>query len=228
MANFVLEISPSRIAAGIFTKTWGMAGSAGKFSLAIPTSLYFLRSLMISTQWLSSSLNLISPSGSKRTSSSSFLAGMVAAPSFFTLASQEVRTLNSRSVAVIVTRPSRASTRRLESIGMVVLRSTTPCVVLSSFRRADFVTLNSIAWLSSRAVPVADIRFPFHPQPATTRHRDLEMVFRCCVLYSVFAPGERLYERGQHVEISGNRKRSKMTSGHFQANGGRTMHSHKI
>jgi len=90
------------------------------------------------------------------------------------------------------------------------------------------VTLNSIAWLSSRAVPVADIRFPFIPKPVTTRHRDLEMVFRCCVLYSVFAPGERLYERGQHVEISGNRKRSKMTSGHFQANGGRTMHSHKI
>jgi hypothetical protein len=43
------------------------------------------------------------------------------------------------------------------------------------------------------------------------------MVFRCCVLYSVFAPGERLYERGQHVEISGNRNRTKMTSGHFQA-----------
>jgi hypothetical protein len=31
---------------------------------------------------------------------------------------------------------------------------------LSSFRRTDFVTLNSIAWLSSRAVPVADIRWP--------------------------------------------------------------------
>jgi hypothetical protein len=29
---------------------------------------------------------------------------------------------------------------------------------VSSFRRADFVTLNSIAWLSSRTVPVADIR----------------------------------------------------------------------
>jgi len=43
------------------------------------------------------------------------------------------------------------------------------------------------------------------------------MVFRCCVLYSVFAPGERLYERGQHVEISGNRKRTKMTARHFQA-----------
>src|SRR5215813_1922644 len=185
----------------------------------MPTSLYFLRSLTISTQWLSSSLNLISPSGSKRTSSSNFFAGIVPAPSFFTLASQDVRMLSSRSVAVIVKRPSRASTRRLERIGIVVLRSTTPCVVLSSFRRADFVTLNSIAWLSSRAVPVADIRFPFIPEPDTTRHRDLEMVFRCCVLYSVLAPGERLYERGQHVEISGNRNRTKMPSGHFQAYG---------
>src|SRR5215472_13994715 len=126
--------------------------------------------------------------------------------------------LSSRSVAVIVKRPSRASTRRLERIGIVVLRSTTPCVVLSSFRRADFVTLNSIAWLSSRAVPVADIRFPFIPKPAAMRHRDLEMVFRCCVLYSVFAPGERLYERGQHVEISGNRSPARMSAGHFQAN----------
>jgi len=44
------------------------------------------------------------------------------------------------------------------------------------------------------------------------------MVFRCCVLYSVFAPGERLYERDQHVEISGNRNHTKMTAGHFQAN----------
>jgi len=44
------------------------------------------------------------------------------------------------------------------------------------------------------------------------------MVFHCCVLYSVFAPGERLYERGQHVEISGNRNRCKMTAGQFQAN----------
>jgi hypothetical protein len=41
------------------------------------------------------------------------------------------------------------------------------------------------------------------------------MVFRCCVLYSVFALGERLYERGQHVEISGNCDRTKMTAGHF-------------
>jgi hypothetical protein len=42
-------------------------------------------------------------------------------------------------------------------MGMVVLRSTTPCVVESSFKSTDLITLNSIAWLSSRAVPVADI-----------------------------------------------------------------------
>ena len=87
---------------------------------------------------------MISPSGSKRTSSSSFFAGMVPAPSFLIFASQDVRMLNSRSVAVMVRLPL-ASTRRLERMGMVVLRSTTPCVVLSSFNSADFVTLNSIA-----------------------------------------------------------------------------------
>jgi hypothetical protein len=60
------------------------------------------------------------------------------------------------------------------------------------------------------------------------RHRDLEMVFRCCVLYSVFAPGERLYERGQHVEISGNRNLTKDDLRPFSRQPGRTMHSHKI
>src|SRR5262249_24672057 len=50
-----------------------------------------------------------------------------------------------------------ASTSKFERIGIVVLRSTTPCVVVSSFNSADFVTLNSMDWLSSRAVPVAVI-----------------------------------------------------------------------
>src|SRR5215813_12272866 len=203
MANFVLEISPSSAAAGIFTRTWGMAGSAGKFSLAIPTSLYFLRSLTISTQWLSSSLNLISPSGSKRTSSSNFFAGMVPAPSFFTLASQEVRTLSSRSVAVIVKRPSRASTKRLERIGIVVLRSTTPCVVLSSFRSADFVTLNSIAWLSSRAVPVADIRFPFCFSAGVYQPETLGDGVPLLRTLTGFRAGRKPYKQQKHVEIGG-------------------------
>src|SRR5882724_4098772 len=105
---------------------------------------------------------------------------MVPAPSFLTFASHDVRTLNSRSVAVMVTRPSRASTSRFDRIGIVVLRSTTPCVVVSSFNRADLLTLNSIAWLSSRTVPVADI------------YTFLRNLIRCCVLYSFFAPGERL------------------------------------
>src|ERR1700747_781822 len=180
IANLVFEISPSSKVAGIRTSTCGIAGSAGKFSFAIPTSLYFFFSLTISTQWLSRSLNLISPSGSKRTNSSSFLAGIVPAPSFLIFASHEVRILNSKSVAVIVTRPSRASTSRFDRIGMVVLRSTTPCVVVSSFNRADLLTLNSIAWLSSRTVPVEDIyTFP-------------GSLIRCCVLYSFFAFGESL------------------------------------
>src|SRR6266478_1012827 len=180
IANFVFPIRLSRTGAGIFTSTCGITGRAGKFSLAIPTSLYFFLSLTISTQWFSSSLNLISPSGSNRTSSRSFFAGIVPAPSFLTFASHVVRTLNSRSVAVMVTRPSRASTSRFDRIGIVVLRSTTPCVVVSSFNRADLLTLNSIAWLSSRTVPVEDIyTFP-------------GSLIRCCVLYSFFASGESL------------------------------------
>src|SRR6266536_1490461 len=82
---------------------------------------------------------------------------MVPAPSFLILASQDVRMLNSRSVAVIVKWLPLASTRRFDRMGIVVLRSTTPCVVLSSFNSADFVTLNSIASCSSRAVPGAVI-----------------------------------------------------------------------
>src|SRR5258705_7940896 len=119
---------------------------------------------------------------------------MVPAPSFLTFASHEVRTLNSRSVAVMVTRPSRASTSRFDRIGIVVLRSTTPCVVVSSFNRADLPTLNSIAWLSSRTVPVADIyTFLRAPDPLL---RTL-LVFR-----SGRKPYERDYAVGS-VEMSG-------------------------
>src|SRR5882724_9009587 len=82
---------------------------------------------------------------------------MVPAPSFLIFTSQDVRMLNSRSVAVMVRLLPFASTRRFDRIGIVVLRSTTPCVVLSSFNSADFVTLNSIASCSSRAVPGAVI-----------------------------------------------------------------------
>src|SRR6266478_8186421 len=194
IANFVFPIRLSRTGAGIFTSTCGITGRAGKFSLAIPTSLYFFLSLTISTQWFSSSLNLISPSGSNRTSSRSFFAGIVPAPSFLTFAPHDVRTLNSKSVAVIVTRPSRASTSRFDRIGIVVLRSTTPCVVVSSFNRADLLTLNSIAWLSSRTVPVADIyTFLREPDPLL---RTL-LVFR-----SGRKPYERDYVVGS-VEIGG-------------------------
>src|SRR5579871_2999374 len=69
---------------------------------------------------------------------------MVQDPSFFTLAGQEVRRLKSRSVAVIESLSPAASKRKLDRIGMVVLRSTTPCVAVSSFRRSDLLTLISI------------------------------------------------------------------------------------
>src|SRR5580704_10233292 len=70
---------------------------------------------------------------------------MVPAPSFFTLASHEVRMESSRSVAVSVRRSPEASHRMLPRIGIVVFRSTTPCVRLSSWGRSNFFTLNSIA-----------------------------------------------------------------------------------
>src|SRR5437899_11744194 len=63
---------------------------------------------------------------------------MVPAPSFLILASHDVRMLNSRSVAVIVNWLPMASTSRFDRMGIVVLRSTTPCVVESSFNSADF------------------------------------------------------------------------------------------
>src|SRR5207302_6839254 len=73
---------------------------------------------------------------------------MVHAPSFFTLAAQEVRRLRSRSVAVMVSRSPAASNKKFERIGMVVLRSTTPWVAVSSFRRSDLVTVISMAGAS--------------------------------------------------------------------------------
>ncbi len=52
--------------------------------------------------------------------------------------------LSSRSVAVSVRRLPLASHSRCERIGMVVFRSTTPCVRFSSRSRSNFFTLNSI------------------------------------------------------------------------------------
>jgi hypothetical protein len=76
----------------------------------------------------------------------------------------------------------------------VVFRSTTPWVVVSSFSSAVLLTLNSIVWLSSRAVPVADI------------YTFLRSLIRCCVLYSFLSRSESLTRqkaaRG-HVEIGG-------------------------
>ncbi len=70
---------------------------------------------------------------------------MVQAPSFLTPALQLVRRLRSRSVAVMVNSPSAASKRKLDRMGMVVLRSTTPWVAVSSFNRSALLTVISMA-----------------------------------------------------------------------------------
>src|SRR5690242_5684063 len=75
---------------------------------------------------------------------------MVPEPSFFTFASQEVRMESSRSVAVSVSLLPDASHRMLPRMGMVVFRSTTPCVRLNSWSRSNFFTLNSIAGFPPR------------------------------------------------------------------------------
>src|SRR5215510_7104946 len=70
---------------------------------------------------------------------------MVHEPSFLTLAGQEVRRLKSRSVAVMESLSPAASNRKLERMGIVVLRSTTPWVAVSSFNRSSLLTVISIA-----------------------------------------------------------------------------------
>src|SRR5215831_849004 len=79
---------------------------------------------------------------------------MVQEPSFFTLAGHDVRRLRSRSVAVMDSLSPPASNRKLERIGIVVLRSTTPWVAVSSFNRSFLLTLISIVVPTS--VPTAE------------------------------------------------------------------------
>src|SRR3954462_6381010 len=69
---------------------------------------------------------------------------MVQEPSFFTLAGQDVRRPRSRSVAVMESLSPAASKRKLESMGMVVLRSTTPCVAVSSRNKSALLTVISM------------------------------------------------------------------------------------
>src|ERR1700679_1097722 len=68
---------------------------------------------------------------------------MVQAPGFFTLTAQLVRTLWSRSVAVMVSLSSAASNRKFERMGMVVLGSTTACAAVSSRSSSARETVNS-------------------------------------------------------------------------------------
>src|SRR5580658_6048240 len=68
---------------------------------------------------------------------------MVHAPGFFTFAAQLVRTLWSRSVAVMVSLSPLASNRKFERMGMVVLRSTTDWAAVSSRRSSARETVIS-------------------------------------------------------------------------------------
>src|SRR5579863_3689018 len=69
---------------------------------------------------------------------------MVHAPGFLTFTSTLVRIAWSRSVAVMDRRSPSASIRKFDRIGMVVLRSTTLCVAVSSFTRSWRLTVISI------------------------------------------------------------------------------------
>src|SRR5690348_12239671 len=77
---------------------------------------------------------------------------MVQEPSFLTLAGQEVRRLRSRSVAVTDKRSPAASNRKLERMGIVVLRSTTPCVAVSSRNKSNLLTLISMVVVPAAAI----------------------------------------------------------------------------
>src|ERR1700722_2213011 len=66
-------------------------------------------------------------------------------PGFFTVTAALVRMAWSRSVAVMLSRSPSASMRKLDRMGMVVLRSTTLCVAVSSFTSSWRLTVISIA-----------------------------------------------------------------------------------
>src|SRR5262249_55541721 len=66
-------------------------------------------------------------------------------------------------------------------MGIVVLRSTTPCVVLSSFNSAALLTLNSIDSCSSRAVPGAVMASSLRVQPLPYSTRFQEKYKACCL-----------------------------------------------
>src|SRR6516164_5227371 len=70
---------------------------------------------------------------------------MVHDPVFFTFTAALVRMAWSRSVAVMFRRSPSASSRKFDRMGMVVLRSTTLCVAVSSFTSSWRLTVISIA-----------------------------------------------------------------------------------
>src|SRR5947209_13819423 len=88
---------------------------------------------------------------------------MVLDPSFLTFAGQVVRKLKSRSVAVIKSLSPAASNKKFERMGMVVLRSTTPWVAVSSRNRSALLTVISILD-DAASTPVLAIR----PTPGST------------------------------------------------------------
>src|SRR5213080_4151849 len=82
---------------------------------------------------------------------------MVQEPSFLTLAGHEVRNPRSRSVAVMESLSPAASNKKFDRMGMVVLRSTTPWVAVSSRKRSALLTVISILDDAASA-PVLAIR----------------------------------------------------------------------
>ena len=120
-------------------------GRAGKSSLGRPTIRNRDRAQMSWTQLFSSTLNLISSSGRRRTISKIFLEERVMAPGSVTFARVEVRTPSSRSVATSSTSFFPAERNVFERIGMVFFFSTTPWRRWSSFKRSSLRTVNSMA-----------------------------------------------------------------------------------
>src|SRR5271168_2580847 len=114
---------------------------------------------------------------------------MVQAPGFFTLAGQEVLMLWSRSVAVMVSRSSAASMRKFERIGMVVLRSTTLCVAVSSRSRSARLTVISMA-------PLVTTGFSCSTSKPGISHR---LLCQIATLYTTGCPKAQACSYGQNL-----------------------------
>src|SRR6185437_138733 len=104
---------------------------------------------------------------------------MVQEPGFLTLTAALVRMAWSRSVAVMLSRSPSASSRKLERIGIVVLRSTTLCVAVSSFTSSWRLTVISIAAPCAAGFSTSVSTIDIHPPlvAAAVRGRPVERDF---------------------------------------------------